>query len=107
MVWLAMVQGSLRMGRGRSPPGVHCSGDDYDEHPGLCVPLGAPLRILGLSLPYLLCAVVHPGGAELGPAIIDIRTACLMRVEPRYLNAIRDFQAGEGQKGAAAPDDLV
>ena len=35
---------------------------------------GIPLRIIGLSLPFVACAIIEPGGREAGPTILDIRT---------------------------------
>ena len=55
------------------------------------IPEGVPLRVLGLSLPYVVCSVLHPGGEERGPAILDVRQTRFARLDPSYVEAIATF----------------
>ncbi len=57
----------------------------------LCVPLGIPLRINGVSLPFLICSLVHPGGETSGPVILDTRNVELARPSEQYMNAILEY----------------
>lgn len=59
----------------------------------LPVPLGVPLRVLSVSLPFVLCAVVDPEGAESSPAIIDVRVHRLTPTTESFVDALRQFGA--------------
>lgn len=52
---------------------------------------GVPMRVLDVSLPFVACAVIRPGGDEVGPVILDLRTVCLARLQPAFVDAIRRF----------------
>lgn len=64
------------------------------------VPPGIPLRILGVSVPFVACAVIEPGGIEAGPVVIDLRTVTLARIDPAFVDSIAKFEPG-----ALAHDD--
>ena len=63
---------------------------------------GIPLQIRGISLPFLACAILGPGGSHSGPVIIDLRTVRLIRLTRQFLGAIRRFPARTS--GELAPD---
>ena len=83
------------------------------EHPKLAalvarktpVPAGVPLRVLECSLPFVVCAVIAPGGGEAGPIILDLREIQLCRLGPAFVNAIVSFEATEGGDEDDCPDD--
>jgi hypothetical protein len=54
-------------------------------------PRGVPLRVLGVSLPFVACAILKPGGGECGPTILDVRRVRLARLDPSYVEAISSF----------------
>lgn len=54
---------------------------------------GIPLQIRGVSLPFLACAILGPGGTYSGPVIIDLRTVRLIRLSRQFIGAIRRFPA--------------
>ena len=56
---------------------------------------GVPLRVLGISLPFLVCGVLQPGGQELGPQIVDVRRTSLALLDEAYVQAIIDFRQPE------------
>ena len=72
------------------------------------IPEGVPLRVLGLSLPYVVCSVLHPGGEERGPAILDVRQTRFARLDPSYVEAIATFSRPEPPEsgGDVDADDL-
>ena len=55
------------------------------------VPLGFPLRVLEVSLPFVACSLLQPGGKESGPMIIDLRNVRLCRLSNRFIEAIKAF----------------
>lgn len=58
------------------------------------VPLGAPVEVVSVNLPFVLVAVVLPGGGSSGPVLLDIRDARLMPVPDEMVRALRErFQA--------------
>ena len=63
---------------------------------------GLPLQVLGISLPFVVCSVLNPGGGHSGPVIIDLRTVCLARVAPQFIDAIVAFDAPDTESG---PDE--
>ena len=54
----------------------------------LAIPSGVPLRVMAMSLPFVLSTVLEPGGDESGPAIIDLRTIHLTPVSDDYIDAL-------------------
>lgn len=62
------------------------------------VPCGVPLRVIGLSLPFAACAVLHPGGAESGPAIIDLRDVQLCRLDGSFIASIAAFATDDDEE---------
>ena len=57
------------------------------------VPPGIPLRVLEVSLPFVACGLLEPGGCESGPVIIDIRVVRLCRIRSVFVDAIKAFPA--------------
>lgn len=58
------------------------------------VPLGAPVEVIAVNLPFVLVAVVLPGGGSSGPVLLDIRDVRLMPVPEEMVHALRErFQA--------------
>ena len=53
---------------------------------------GVPLKVLGVSLPFVLCSVLCPGGTEAGPEIIDVRHHKVVRLDVSYVQAVKDFK---------------
>ncbi len=52
------------------------------------IPAGAPMRVKGLSLPFVACEVIAPDGEEIGPAIVDIRRLRICLLSNEYINAV-------------------
>ena len=83
------------------------------EHPKLAalvarktpVPAGVPLRVLECSLPFVVCAVIEPGGSEAGPIILDLREVQLCRIGDAFVNAIVSFEASDCEDEDDCPDD--
>ncbi len=58
----------------------------------LPVPLGVPMQVLEVSLPFVACEIVEPGGGVSGPALLDLRFVRLCRLNDRFVNAITAFE---------------
>ena len=52
---------------------------------------GIPLRIRGVSYPYVVCSVLFPGGAEGQLEILDVRKDRLVALDDSYVSAISRF----------------
>jgi hypothetical protein len=66
--------------------------DERDANvPPAPVPPGFPLRILEVSLPFVACSLLQPGGKESGPTIIDVRNVRLCRISSGFIRAIKAF----------------
>jgi hypothetical protein len=57
----------------------------------LPAPPGFPLQVQGVSFPFIFCAVLKPGGGFIGPAVVDVRTAQMCKVDDSYIEAIATF----------------
>lgn len=68
----------------------HVAGSEPVRMPGI------PLKVLGVSLPYIVCGVLMPGGALEGPEVLDVRRESFMRLDDSYVQAIIDFPADSG-----------
>ena len=62
------------------------------ETTGQCVVPWVPLKIVGVSLPYLVCGMLNPGGDRSGPVILDTRKVRVCRLTSEHVNAIVDFK---------------
>jgi len=51
-----------------------------------------PLQVRAISLPFLACAVLQPGGGHAGPVILDLRGVRLMAVARQFVRAIATFE---------------
>ena len=71
------------------------------------VPAGVPLRVLERSLPFVVCAVIEPGGNEAGPIILDLREVNLCRLDTRFIKAIVSFQPSDTADEEESDDDGV
>lgn len=61
------------------------------------VPPGFPLRVLEVSLPFVACSLLQPGGKESGPTIIDLRNVRLCRLNNGFIEAIKAFPPDSGE----------
>ena len=59
---------------------------------GLAVGAGVPLRVIGISFPFVACAVIEPGGTKGGPVILDVRRVRLIRLSPEFVQCLADFE---------------
>ena len=66
------------------------------------LPGGVPLKIQAITLPYVVCAVLYPGGEMRGPAILDIRHHQLMGLDAEYVRAIMEFPDVEDQEACSS-----
>lgn len=57
----------------------------------LPAPPGFPLQVQGVSFPFIFCGVLRPGGGFIGPAVVDVRTAQMCKVDDSYIEAIVAF----------------
>jgi len=68
---------------------------------------GMPLQIRAISLPFLACAVLQPGGGHVGPVILDLRGVRLIAVSRQFVRAIAEFKQpeadGDEDVGARRP----
>lgn len=82
-------------------------GDDaafeVDDPTPLPASVGVPLQVIGISLPFVACGVLKPGGGLGGPVIIDLRAVELSRLTPEFVVAIEHFKSDEEE--AAPPQD--
>ena len=62
-----------------------------------------PLQISQLSLPFVACAIIEPGGREAGPTILDIRKVQLCKLDDNYVNALVNFTTGVEQDDEDMP----
>ena len=83
------------------PSDVEESAIELIERPPSPVPPGVPMRILGISLPFLACAVLKPGGGLDGPVIVDVRAVRLSRLSSGYIAAISNFEPTAEQPAPA------
>ena len=94
-----------RVVRQHSPDGIEVLA--VDQPP---VPLGVPLQVRGVSLPFVVCAFLNPGGEWAGPVILDLRTMRLSHVSEDFVSAIASFPTvGTGETEGGEPeceDDL-
>lgn len=73
--------------------------DSEEEHfgrvapqsPARAIAFGVPLQVRAITLPYVICAAIHPGGSRRGPVLIDMRQVRLMRVSRKYVSAMTQF----------------
>ena len=89
----------MRDPRGRRPS-VEVIKDAMEDENGQ---FGIPLRIIGLSLPFVACAIIEPGGREAGPTILDIRKVQLCKLDENYVNALVNFTASDEQDDEDMP----
>ncbi len=71
------------------------------------VPVGIPLRVLERSLPFVVCAVIEPGGSEAGPIILDLREVQLCRLRSGFVKAIVSFESSDPEAEDESEDDGV
>lgn len=74
-------------------PERRMSGRPCRESPPLG--FGMPLQIRAISLPFLACAVLQPGGGHVGPVILDLRSLRLIAVSRQFVRAIAEFKQPE------------
>ncbi len=67
---------------------------------------GMPLQVKAVSLPFVACGLVQPGGGQAGPVILDVRGLKLMAVSHKFVAAIRGFKRSERDKGGDAAGGL-
>lgn len=61
-------------------------------------PPGVPLRVIGLSLPFVACRSVATHDEEEQMAILDLRTVRLCRISEAYVKAIAAFTPAPARK---------
>ncbi|MBT4561307.1 MAG: hypothetical protein HOC43_10740 [Planctomycetes bacterium] len=91
--------------------------DDDDDADGLSkrirvasqgrYPRGVPHRVLAISFPYVVLAVLQPGGALDGPVIVDIKDVDFRVVSKSYVSAISGFATGADSDIAHLDDDAA
>lgn len=69
------------------------------------VPLGIPLRILGISLPFVVCSLLEPGDNESGPVILDLRTVQVCRLDEDFIDAIKRFPVSMAEHEQGCEND--
>jgi hypothetical protein len=101
--------GSYMMVHSEVPPRV-ASPEEFGRHlaaqmaPGRRPPpMGVPLKVRAVCLPFVTCGMLKPGGGEAGPVILDVRGVRLMKVSAEYVESIREFRGGGADRGGAAP----
>jgi hypothetical protein len=52
---------------------------------------GVPHRVMAVSWPWAVLAIVCPGGSEVGPRIVDVRKHALFQLSDEYVEAIIKF----------------
>lgn len=57
-----------------------------------CPQPGIPLKVVAVSLPFMLYQVLEPGGTYSMPAVIDTRKFSFGRVDEQYVEAIQCFE---------------
>jgi hypothetical protein len=56
---------------------------------------GVPHRVLAVSWPWAVLAIICPGGGEFGPRIVDVREHALFQLSDEYVSAITTFVGEE------------
>jgi len=56
---------------------------------------GVPHRVLAVSWPWAVLAIICPGGSEVGPRIVDVRKHALFQLSDEYVRAIKTFVPDE------------
>ena len=72
-------------------------------------PAGVPLQVRAVSLPFLVCGVLQPGGGHSGPVVLDLRRVRLIGVNKSFVDAIAGFvepSEPEGQGLVVAPTGI-
>ncbi len=52
------------------------------------VSMGVPMRVKGLSLPFVACELISLEGNEIASAIVDVRRVRICKLDTDYVNAI-------------------
>ena len=63
-----------------------------------CPQPGIPLRVMSVSLPFMLFQVLEPGGTYTMPAVIDTRKFTFARVDDEYVQCIAMYQGARAQR---------
>jgi hypothetical protein len=94
---------------GREEPERRMSGRPCRASPP--IGFGMPLQIRAISLPFLACAVLQPGGGHVGPVILDLRGLRLIAVSRKFVRAIAEFNqpeaGGAEDVGARRPQSMA
>lgn len=61
-----------------------------------CPQPGIPLRVMSVSLPFMLFQVLEPGGTYTMPAVIDTRKFTFARVDDEYVQCIAMYSGEQG-----------
>jgi len=67
---------------------------------------GVPLRVLGVSIPFVSCVVVCPGGNEGQVVILDARKFVLGRPTEEYVEGIQGYGVVEESDDKDETDDI-
>jgi hypothetical protein len=62
-------------------------------------PAGVPLQVRAVSLPFLVCGVLQPGGGHSGPVVLDLRRVRLIGVNKSFVDAIAGFVDSDQPEG--------
>lgn len=68
---------------------------ELDEPTPVPAPIGVPLKVMGISLPFIACAVLRPGGGLDGPVILDLRCVQLSRLTAEFVTALEQFTSSD------------
>ncbi len=70
----------------------------------LPVPPGYPMQVQGVSFPFVFCGVLKPGGGFVAPAVVDVRTTQVCRLDASYIEAIAAFSTELPDEASAGLD---
>ncbi|MEI7658405.1 MAG: hypothetical protein WCK33_10105 [Phycisphaerae bacterium] len=76
-------------------------------------PMGMPLKVLSVNLPYVLVTPVNPGDKTTKLTTVDLRHVNLMRVSKAFVNAVLRFRPSPppkrepSEEGAAGGTEVI
>lgn len=92
--WITVLEagtgpnGRVRVELGTSEDISEAVQEALDCKAGSQIPPGAPLRIIGVNLPFVYCQVLTPDGELSCPQIIDVRKVRLIKLDEEVPQAI-------------------
>ena len=63
------------------------------------------MQVQGVSFSFVFCGVLKPGGGFVAPAVVDVRTTQMCRLDASYIEAIAAFSTGLSDEAVTETSD--